>query len=741
MLLKSKAIDKLHTHFSESTNAVSFVCCGLPIFQIKLTRQFQMLKKRPYMPVRDFPLLPNRLAVAVSVSVSCIGVSCAWAGGEQAIERIVVTTSIAEQQGVANAASEGTITKKQIEARTFYRPGELLESVPGLIASQHSGEGKANQFYLRGFNLDHGTDLRTTVDGMLVNQRTHAHGQGWTDLNFIIPELASGIEYRKGTYNASEGDFSSAGSVNVRYANSLQQGIAQLGFGQNGYRRALVADSPNVGKGNFLYAIESMHNDGPFTRPDDFRKNNLVLRYSQGDAGNGFNISAMAYQAKWNSTDQIPLRAIADGTLVSRFDAIDNTDGGESHRYSLSGAWQKADATSSTRVNAWLSGSSLDLYSNFTYFLADPVNGDQFAQPDRRTTAVLNASHAWRTRMWGQQSENSVGVQFQNDNIFNGLLATRAREIIGTVRRDHVVQSSVGVYAENATRWNSWLRTVAGVRGDFYRARVGSDLADNSGTAQDKIFNPKLSFIFGPWRNTEYFLNFGGGFHSNDARGTTINVDPASGAVAERVSPLVRSKGAEIGVRTSFVPGLQTSLTLYRLDFASELLFVGDAGSTEASRPSRRTGFEFANYYRLADWLTVDADVAFARARFRGDDPAGNRIPGAVEGVASAAISLDNLGGFYGALQWRYFGPRPLIEDNSARSSSTAQFNGHIGYRFNRHLKVDLEGFNLTNRRASSIDYFYESRLRGEASEGVADIHFHPLESRSFRLNVTYAFR
>jgi outer membrane receptor protein involved in Fe transport len=679
--------------------------------------------------------------LVMAASLACMNMTFAWAGGEQIIERIVVTAVAEDKKAVANTASEGTITKKQIDTRTVYRPGELLESVPGLIASQHSGEGKANQFYLRGFNLDHGTDLRTSVDGMLVNQRTHAHGQGWTDLNFIIPELAAGIEYRKGTYYASEGDFSSAGSIGIRYANTLPNALAKLEFGQNGYRRSLLADSASIGIGIFIYAIESMHNDGPFTNPDDFRKHNIVLRYSQGNAANGFNVSAMAYQATWNATDQIPLRALLNGTLGSRFDAIDNTDGGQSHRYSLSGAWQKTDATSSTRVNAWLVGTALDIYSNFTYFLTNSVNGDQFAQPDRRTTSGLNLSHTWGTSLWGQSSENSIGLQIQNDNIFNALLATQARETIGKVRRDHVVQSSVGVYAENAIRWSSWLRTVAGIRGDFYRARVHSDLDTNSGTAQDKIFNPKLSFIFGPWRSTEYFLNVGGGFHSNDARGTTISIDPASGAPADRVSPLVRSKGIEIGVRTSFLPGLQTSLTLYRLDFASELVFIGDAGTTDASRPSRRTGFEFANYYRLADWLTVDADIALARATFRGDEPAGNRIPGAIEGVASAALSVDNLGGFYGALQWRYFGPRPLIEDNSVRSSSTAQFNGRIGYRFSRKLSIDIEGFNLTNRRASSIDYYYESRLLGEADMGVADKHFHPLESRSFRLSMRYLFR
>ncbi|MBL8523645.1 MAG: TonB-dependent receptor [Betaproteobacteria bacterium] len=673
--------------------------------------------------------------------ISLLLAPSAWAGGEQSVERVVVTASTADAQGVSDAASVGTVTRQQIEARAVYRPGELLESTPGLIVSQHSGEGKANQFYLRGFNLDHGTDLRTTVDGMLVNQRTHSHGQGWTDLNFIIPELAAGLEYRKGPYFAAEGDFSSAGSVHLKYVDKLPRGIAELAAGQNGYRRGLLADSTSFRGGNLLYAMESMHNDGPFTRPDDYRKLNAVLRYSRGDEANGFRLSAMAYRARWDSTDQIPRRALEQGLLGSRFDTIDTTDGGEAHRYSLSGAWQSSSDRRSTRVDGWIAGTRLDLFSNFTYFLTDPVNGDQFGQPDKRTTAGLNVRH---TRLLGPTlpaTELSVGVQLQNDNIFNALTATRARETLATVRRDHVLQTSVGTHLEASTRWNEHLRTVAGFRGDFYRSQVQSDLAANSGRANDHIINPKLSVIAGPWRGAEFYLNFGGGFHSNDARGTTINIDPATGEPAAPVSPLVRSRGGEIGVRTSLIPGLQTSLVAYRLDFDSELVFVGDAGTTEASRPSRRTGIELANYYRLGKWLTLDADIAFSRARFRDDDPAGRRIPGAVEGVASTALSIDHPGGWSGALQWRYFGPRPLIEDNSVRSSSTAQFNGRIGYRVNRDLKLELEGFNLGNRKASSIDYFYQSRLRGEQAEGHPDVHFHPLESRSFRFSVGFAFR
>ncbi|MEO7337189.1 MAG: TonB-dependent receptor [Caldimonas sp.] len=677
-----------------------------------------------------------------AISLATIALSqVAQAGGEQELEKVVVNGSATNLVGVADSANVGTVTQKQLEARTVYRPGELLESSPGLVVSQHSGEGKANQFYLRGFNLDHGTDLRTTVDGMLVNQRSHSHGQGWTDLYFLIPELATGLEYKKGPYYANEGDFASAGAVSVRYADRLDRGLASLAVGQNGFRRALVADSPKLGNGNLLYAIEAMHNDGPFVNPDDYRKLNGVLRYSEGDAGNGFNVAAMGYSAKWNSTDQIAKRAVDAGTL-GRFDAIDPSDGGQSHRYSLSTAWRRTTEDTATKVNAYFIDWKLRLFSNFTYFLDDPVNGDQFAQPDDRRTTAINASHTWKMGGLGMNSENTVGAQFQNDNIFNGLQSTKDRQLLSTTRRDHIVETSIGVYAENATRWLPWFRTVAGVRADTYQFQVTSDLDANSGKVTQSIANPKLDLIFGPWSKTEFYVNVGSGFHSNDARGTTLTVDPKTGDPADKVPALVRSKGLEVGVRTSIVPGLQTSLSVYRLDFGSELVFAGDAGTTEAGRPSRRTGFELANYYRLSDWLTVDADIAFARARFRDSDPdgIGLRIPGSVEGVGSLALAVDNLGPWFGALQFRYFGPRPLIEDNSIRSNSTSTLNGRVGYKVNDRVRVEFEGFNLTNRTSSAIDYYYTSRLRGEPAAGVNDIHFHPIESRSFRVSAVINF-
>jgi hypothetical protein len=694
------------------------------------------MQARPRAPHRASA---NTLAAALVAALAAPLAGPAWAGGEQVLEKVVVTGTATQQVGVADSASVGTVTQKQLEARTVYRPGELLEATPGLVVSQHSGEGKANQFYLRGFNLDHGTDLRTSVDGMLVNQRSHAHGQGWTDLNFLIPELATGLRYKKGPYDAAEGDFASAGAVEIRYADSLERGIASVGLGQNGFRRVLLADSPALGDGRLLYALEGQHNDGPFTRPDDFRKVNGVLRYAQGDAANGWNVTGMAYDGQWNSTDQIPKRAVDAGTL-GRFDLIDPTDGGRAQRYSLSGAWRQTSEKASTQVNAYVASLRLDLFSNFTYFLDNPVDGDQFAQPDRRTMTGVNARHAWQTQLFGMETEHQVGVQFQNDNIHNGLLNTRARETLSATRRDHIVETSVGVWYQNATEWSKTVRTVAGVRADRYRFDVTSNLDTNSGVATATRFSPKLNLIFGPWDKTELYVNMGTGFHSNDARGTVITTDPKTGDPAERVTPLVRSKGFEVGARTSPVAGLQTSLSLYRLDFQSELVFVGDAGNTEAGRPSRRTGFELANYYRLDDWLTVDADLAFAKARFKDAAPEGNRIPGAVEGVASVALAIDNVGPWFGAVQARWFGPRPLIEDNSVRSSSSATLNGRIGYKISPSLQVELEGFNLTNRKVSAIDYFYTSRLPGEAAEGIEDIHFHPIESRSFRVTLVARF-
>jgi len=517
--------------------------------------------------------------------------------------------------------------------------------------------------------------------------------------------------------------------------------LGSVTLGQDGFARAVVAGSPEVAGGTLLYALEGMKNDGPWTRPDDYRKTNAVLRYSRGFVNNGWSVTAMAYRGRWNATDQVPLRAVQDGSL-GRFDAIDDTDGGNARRYSLSGIWRRTDADSATKVSAYVIRNQLELYSNFTYFLNDPVNGDQFAQPDRRVTSGLDASQTWHVHRGDTiASDLTVGTRLQNDNIFNGLYDTRARQRLSTTRADHIVETSGALFIESATRWGEMVRTVAGLRADRFRFDVRSDRIENSGRTGDTQVSPSFSLILAPFASTEFYANYGHGFHSNDARGTVAGIDPATLDPVGRAPGLARSRGMELGLRTEAIPTMQTAVSLYRLDFDSELTYIGDAGMTEAGDASRRYGIEFSHYWRPLTWLAVDFDAAFARARSRGasldgDRDAGRRIPGAVEGVGQLALTVDKLGPWSGALRLRYFGPRPLIEDDSVRSKASTTLNGRIGYRIDKKTQVEFEGFNLANRRASAIDYYYASQLAGETA-AVDDIHFHPIEPRSFRVTLT----
>jgi hypothetical protein len=642
--------------------------------------------------------------------------------------------------GIADAASQGAVSGKDLDTRPVLRPGDVLESVPGMVVSQHSGEGKANQYYLRGFNLDHGTDFATSVTGIPVNMPSHAHGQGYSDLNFVIPELISGVQYEKGPYLANQGDFATAGSAQIGYVDSLEKGIARVSGGEDGYARALAADSRGLFGGSLLWGIEAARNDGPWVHPDGMRKSNGILRFSSQGPDDAFSVTAMGYSNRWNSTDQIPERAVASG-LISRFGAIDPTDGGDTSRWSLSTDWQKRGLDSLLRLTAYAVDYRLSLFSNFTYDLEDPVHGDQFEQVDRRVVTGVNASQQWLSNWLGLETSNTLGIQVRNDNVAeDGLFHTQAREVLETVRLDHVTQTSLSAYFENSERWSEKVRTVAGVREDFYRFRVASDNPANSGTDHEALFSPKLSVVLGPWAATEFYANAGYGFHSNDARGATITEDPKTHEPAERVTPLVREKGVEAGLRTVVVPRLQTTLSLWRLDSASELLFTGDAGTTEPSRPSRRTGVEFANHWSPLSGLVLDADLALSKARFTDPNPAGDRIPGAVESVLSAGISEDDVAGFFGSLRLRYFGPRPLVEDNGVRSRPSTLVSAQVGREVLPGARLALEVFNVFDANVSDVDYYYVSRLPGEPASGVADIHSHPAGPRSARVFLSYAY-
>ncbi|MEW5847431.1 MAG: TonB family protein [Myxococcota bacterium] len=640
-------------------------------------------------------------------------------------------------RGSAESASAGAVGGEMINARSLLRPGEVMETIPGMVISQHSGEGKANQYYLRGFNLDHGTDFATHVGGMPVNMVTHGHGQGWTDLNFVIPELLEEISYRKGPYFAQEGDFSSAGAAHLDYGNAVRENMLSLRAGLKDWR-VLAAASPRVGRGHLLTALELVHVDGPWELPSDFRKVNAVLRYGVGDRDNGWNLTGMLYQGRWSSTDQVPLRAITSGT-ISRLGNVDPSDGGNAHRISLSGAWARSTENLTTRANVYVVESEMNLWSNFTYFLEDPVHGDQFHQHDARNLvggAVSQEVRLQAGRFLGVSA--SVGAQSRTDLVRDvSLASTERRTEISLTRRDQVLQSSLGVFVETTASVLQLLRLTAGMRADGMLFMVSSNNPANSGRRVALIHSPKLGVVLGPWARSELFFNLGYGFHSNDARGTTITVDPKTREAVGPVDPLVRTRGGEVGFRSTVFPGLQTTLAIWGLELSSELVFVGDAGTTEESRPSRRVGLEWSNVYSPLPWLSFDADVAITDARFTMPAPEGDRVPGALERVLTAGVTVHDLVGLFGSLRLRHFGARPLVEDNSVRSTSSTWLNAQVGYELSERWRASVELFNLLNAETSDVEYYYASRLPGERPGGVLDVHTHPAEPFTLRVTLT----
>ena len=655
--------------------------------------------------------------------------------------------------GSSDAASEGVVRAEMLQSRPLLRPGEVLETVPGLVVTQHSGDGKANQYFLRGFNLDHGTDFATTVNGLPVNMPTHAHGQGYSDLNFLIPELVDRIEYRKGPYFAKNGDFAAAGSADIFYRQTVEAPFAQATLGGTGYRRFVAAGSTTTTTAasagvSVLGALELMNNDGPWTLKEGLRRKNGLVTLSGGTAASGWSATLAAYDANWHSTDQVPQRLIDAGTYqgkpFGRFDAVDPSDGGETSRTSLSANWHSSDANSSTQLSAYALNYALKLFSNFTYFVDRPTTGDQFSQQDSRNVFGLAASQALDHR-WGPfDARSEFGLQLRQDRIRVGLFDAQNRAIVGTTRDDEVRETLAGVYAHTAVEWVPKVRTLLGLRADRVQASVNSLLQPlNSGTASKSLVSPKFSLILGPWSKTEFFVNSGRGFHSNDARGMTAAVDPKSGDPQDRVPGLVGARGSELGLRTEAIPGLQSSLALWQLDFDSELTYSGDAGTTSANGPSRRYGIEWNNHWVATPWLLLDFDVALTKARFRNDESdditMGRFVPNAVDRVVTGTITLKDLGPWNVSLTERYIGAGALTSDNSVRSTASLVANLRLERKLGKASALTLDVLNLFDRRYNDIEYYYATRLAGEAAP-VNDKVVHPGERRTIRLTLRAGF-
>jgi hypothetical protein len=673
--------------------------------------------------------------------------------------------------GVADSAGQGATGAAQLADRPILRSGEIMETVPGVIITQHAGGGKANQYFLRGFNLDHGTDFATFLDGMPLNLPSHAHGEGYSDMNIVIPELVERLDYEKGPYYADVGNYGSAGAAHLVFYKTLPQDFVTVEAGMYGFERLAFGLSQKLDSGHLLVAGEAYHDDGPWVHPDDFSKFNGLMTYSQGNEANGFSVTGRAYHGQWNSSDQLAENAVP---LVGFFGTLNPTDGGNSERYSLQAEWHRADENSESKIMAYGFYYDLDLFSDFTYYLTDPTLGDQFEQQDRRWVGGLDARQKFFSQWFGRDMENSFGLQARNDWINNGLYQTDDRARVdkldsatgtflpATVEADHFTDTEVGLYAENKAQWTDKFRSVAALRGDLDYFDVTSLVTPaNSGTSATLLPSPKLSLIFGPWAETEFYAQGGFSFHSNDGRGATQTVEPVSadnpypGTTDAKIPGLVQTKGGEIGARTLALRHLQSTLSLWYLYSDSELQQDGDTGSTVASKePSNRYGVEWANYYTPIKHLAFDFDLAESTARFTSADATdaapispgsttlgagGTRVPEAVGTVISSGLTLHDLGGFSASLRLRYFGPRDLTSDGIYRSQATMLLNAEAGYQVNKTWRVFVEFLNLLDSRDHDIDYAYTSRVSPSAAPAFTDV-FHPVEPFQVRIGLTARF-
>ena len=747
---------------------------------------YQLVVSSPGFETKEMPVnlgttgepAPLRISLAVSAASTTVEVQ----GREDSLI------------GIADSASQGTVGARQIETRPILRAGEVLETIPGMIITQHAGGGKANQYFLRGFNLDHGTDFATFLDGMPLNLPSHAHGEGYSDMNVVIPEFVQRLNFQKGPYYAEIGNYSSAGSTNIEFFKTLPQNFFQVELGMYGYARAVFGVSQKLGPGIVTYGGEAYYDNGPWVHPDAYAKFNGLLTYSQGDATTGFSLTARGYSGKWNSSDQIPVTAVP---LVGIFGTLNPTTGGDSQRYSVQGEWHRQGANSATTITGYGFYYYLNLFSDFTYFLTDPVKGDQFEQQDRRWVAGFDAAHTIFSHWFGRKTENTFGLQLRNDWVHNGLYRTQNR--VRTDKNDvnacdaepipechtnpgltavlpaatdvnKFSATMLGFYVENKTQWAGKVRSVIALRGDeaIYNVTnltpdyVASELSGapvlnfgqlNSGTASQFLPSPKASFVFGPWFDTEFYVQGGFGFHSNDARGAVQRVQPISPdypfpTPSTPISPLVQTRGAEVGVRTVAVPHLQSTVSLWYLYSASELQQSGDTGSTVASAsPSNRYGVEWTNFYTPLQHLAFDFDLAYSKALFTEIDPddaapgspGGRYVPEAVGLVISSGITVQNYKGFWGSLRLRAFGPRNLTSDAIYQSSSTILLNAEAGYRFNAHWSIQAQLFNLLNRYDHDIDYAYTSRATPTGAAEFTDV-FHPVEPFQVRFGLRYTF-
>ncbi|HNM18423.1 MAG TPA: TonB-dependent receptor plug domain-containing protein [Nitrospira sp.] len=636
------------------------------------------------------------------------------------------------------ASSQQFIPDKEYLMQPQGRPAQVLRLIPGFIAVEHSGgAGKADQYFLRGFDADHGTDVAFFTDGMPINLRSHAHGQGYTDLNFIIPETIEGVDVYKGAYLPEYGDFATAGAVNFRTRDMVKEGVVQSAGGQFNTQRHLLMFSPTKDTVRTLFAAEGYYTDGPFQNDNRYFRGNLLGKATMNPLGRDELVITGTFQkSQWNGSGEIPLRAVHDGSL-DRFGSIDPSEGGKTLR-STGRMNYHYDMPSGGRffANAYAQYYRFDLFTNFTFFLNDPVNGDGFQQSDRRVVYGGDVGYRHSGHLFDMDGAATVGVQARVDDIHARLGPQVKRAPLGSTADSTIFEASYAPFLKLELQPTPWLRLAGGVRTEVFtfdvRNRCANCAEQPFGNTSTGLVLPKMNVILGPWFETEFFANYGEGYHSNDARSI----------VARAASPLAKARNYEVGVRSKpWGPdGVELIGTLWALDLKQELVFVGDAGTTEIRGASRRRGLEVAARGQVWGPLYFNGSVTWTKAEFTN----GDAIPLAPEVTAYGALLLRWPEGLTSQLQATYLGVRPLVEDRSAKAPSWTTFD--LSERYQLPVKLPhgrLEAFlfvqNLFNTKWEQATFFFDSRLRNEAA-GVADTHFVPGSPRFVMAGLAWYF-
>jgi TonB family protein len=630
-----------------------------------------------------------------------------------------------------SAASSFAVQDREFQLRPIGSVQDILRVTPGLVMVQHSGGGKANQYFLRGFDADHGTDIALSIDGVPINMPSHAHGQGFADTNFIIPEAVERVEITKGPYFANQGDFATAGAVNLVTRDAFEHtsvgvGISgSPGHGAPGYRGLFIA-SPKWDVATATFAAEVGRQNGPFQNPENWDKyklfNKLTFKLTPTSS---LSLTEMSYGGNWHGSGQIPARAVDQG-VVSRFGSIDPDEGGDTTRHQVALQYRlRPSDTSELRAMAYAGTYTFDLFSNFTLYLVDPENGDEIEQQDRRTFYGAKVSYRIVHDVAGIAFDTTIGSDVRSDDIHEMLWHTLNRVQLSPVRDDDVHETLIGAYANEEIRPFEWLRGVVGVRFDELAFSVDDNLPNStdpanphSGVAGANQISPKASLVAAPLRKKnaqlELYANWGNGFHSNDVRG--VFVSPPSSAV----TPLTRAIGEEIGGRTRLFDRLDFAAAGWLLDLDDETTWDGDNGTTAVGPATRRYGVELEGRYEFTPWLAADAAVTFTHSQFSTDRENGGGLALAPKQTWSGGLSARHaLGPGVGRAGLRFYGigDRPASDDGVIQAPGFTQVDLHVGYRM-RRFDVALDIENLLNGDYRSAQFDTISRLRTDPPIG-----------------------